>query len=70
MAKKKAAEIDNQRYTMVLTNNDATFKPLLIMVPQWAKASLDKMPKERQHTIYDQFVHEVGLAWEKLLREA
>ena len=70
MSEKNVAEIDNQRYTMMLTNNDATFKPLLIMIPQWAKASLDKMSKARQQAIYDQFVHEVGQAWEKLLRES
>ena len=69
MAKKNVAEIDNQRQIMLLSNNDATYNPLLIMIPQWAKGSLDKMPKLRQESIYDQFVHEVGLAWEKLLRE-
>ncbi|KKN37152.1 hypothetical protein LCGC14_0766310 [marine sediment metagenome] len=66
----KKAEIDNQRQIMLLSNNDSTYNPLLIMIPQWAKGSLDKMPKERQYFIYDQFVHDVGLAWEKLLRES
>lgn len=69
MAEKQVVEIDNERSIMMLTNKDATVNPLMIVLPQWSKASLDKMSKARQNAIYDQFAHEVGLAWEKLLRE-
>ena len=62
-------DIPNDRSIHVLTNNDKTVNPLIIVLPQWSKGSIDKMPKNRQNAIYDQFSEDVSVAFEKLLRE-
>ena len=62
-------ELDNDRSIWMMTNENEKVKPLMIILPQWAKESLDLMPRERQETIYGEFVHDVGTAFEKLLRE-
>lgn len=62
-------EFANDRSIWVGTNNDANIQSLIILVPQWSKASLVLMSEKRQLNIWDQFTHEVGLAWEKVLRE-
>ena len=64
-----AAERDNDRSIWIGTNANESTKPLMIFIPQWAKASLDLMPRERQEMIYSEFVHDIGVAFEKLLRE-
>lgn len=61
--------IPNDRSLHVLTNNDSEVNPLIIVLPQWAKQSIVKMPKARQEAIYDQFSEDVSIAFEKLLRE-
>ncbi len=65
----KVIHLDNDRNIWAMTNEDATFNPLVILFPQWSKTSLDLMPKVRQEEIYEKFIHEIGIAWEKLLRE-
>ena len=62
-------DVPNDRSLYLLTNNDAEVNPLIIIMPQWAKQSIVKMPKARQEAIYDQFSEEVSIAFEKLLRE-
>ena len=62
-------EFPNDRSIHVLTNNDKTVNPLIIVLPQWSKGSIVKMPKARQEAIYDQFSEDVSAAFEKLLRE-
>ncbi len=62
-------ERNNDRSIWIGTNADENAQPLMIFFPQWAKASLDLMPRERQETLYGEFVHDVGVAFEKLLRE-
>ena len=69
MNKLVPGEIANDRSIMIGTHQCETIQPLTIMIPQWAKASLDLMPKERQEMLYSEFVHEIGVAFEKLLRE-
>lgn len=59
----------NERSVLVMTNNDNTVQPLIIFMPQWSKASLDRMPKQRQLQVYDDFSSAVADAWDKLLRE-
>ena len=63
------AVVDNDRSIMVLTNNDDMAQPLIVLVPQWSKATFEKLPKQRQEEIVSEFAHEVGEAWEKFLRE-
>lgn len=63
-------DLPNERSIYLFTNIDETIQPLIISFPQWAKASLDTMPKARQEEIYDQFSEDVSAAFEKLLREA
>lgn len=60
---------NNERQVLLLTNNDSTVQPLIIFFPQWSKASIERMPEQRQMKIYDEFVHQVSDAWDKLLRE-
>lgn len=62
-------EKKNDRSIWIGTNADENAQPLMIFIPQWAKESLDLMPRLRQETIYSEFVHDVGVAFEKLLRE-
>jgi hypothetical protein len=62
-------DLPNDRSIYLFTNIDETIEPLIVTVPQWAKASLDKMPKARQEQIYDQFSEDISVAFEKLLRE-
>ncbi len=62
-------DLPNDRSIYLFTNVDETIEPLIISFPQWAKQSLDKMPKARQLEIYDQFSEDVSEAFEKLLRE-
>lgn len=63
-------DLPNDRSIYLFTNIDATIEPLIISFPQWAKQSINKMPKKRQEEIYDQFSEDVSVAFEKLLREA
>lgn len=63
-------DLPNERSIYLFTNINETIEPLIIYFPQWAKASLDMMPKARQEEIYDQFSEDVSVAFEKLLREA
>jgi hypothetical protein len=65
----KEIEVPNDRSVHVLTNNDREVNPLIIVLPQWSKGSISKMPKARQEAIYDQFSEDVSVAFEKLLRE-
>jgi len=65
----KEIEVPNDRSIHVLTNNDREVNPLIIVLPQWSKRSINKMPKARQEAIYDQFSEDVSVAFEKLLRE-
>ncbi len=67
--KNKPADLENKRNILMLTNNRADVQPLIVLIPQWSKASVDLMSRERQEQIYSEFAHELGLAWEKLLRE-
>ncbi len=69
--KETRTEVDfpNDRSIHVLTNNDRAVNPLIIVLPQWSKGSINKMPKVRQEAIYDQFSEDVSVAFEKLLRE-
>jgi hypothetical protein len=70
MAKKKIdLDVNNERLLLMLTNNDSAVKPLIVLFPQWSKASIDKMPRDRQQQIYDEFAHRVSDAWADLLRE-
>lgn len=62
-------DLPNERSIYLFTNIDETIEPLIITFPQWAKQSLNKMPKARQEQIYDQFSEDVSVAFEKLLRE-
>lgn len=66
---KKPAELDNERNIIMMTNDRAEVQPLIIMFPQWSKFAINLMPKLRQEQIYSDFAHEVGEAWETLLRE-
>lgn len=66
---KTPLNLSNDRSIYLLTNNDAEFNPLIIVIPQWAKQSIVKMPKARQEAIFDQFSEDVSIAFEKLLRE-
>lgn len=62
-------ELPNDRSIHMITNNDRTVNPLIVVFPQWSKGSIIKMPKARQNAIYDQFAEDVSVAFEKLLRE-
>ena len=62
-------DLPNERSIYLFTNIDETIEPLIITFPQWAKQSINKMPKARQEAIYDQFSEDVSVAFEKLLRE-
>lgn len=62
-------DLPNERSIYLFTNIDETIEPLIITFPQWAKQSINKMPKTRQEAIYDQFSEDVSVAFEKLLRE-
>jgi len=66
---KVEAVVDNDRSIMLLTNNDDMAQPLIILVPQWSKATFDKLSKIRQEEIVSEFAHEIGVAWEKFLKE-
>ncbi len=66
---KVKGEISNERKVVAVTNEYEFVNPLIIVVPQWAKASFDKMPKERQEMIASEFIHEITEAFVKLLRE-
>jgi len=62
------AAVDNDRSIMLLTNVDDMAQPLIILVPQWSKATFDRLPKLKQEEIVSEFAHEVGEAWEKFLK--
>lgn len=66
---KKPAELDNERNIIMMTNDRAEVQPLIILFPQWSKSAINLMPKLRQEQIYSDFAHEIGEAWETLLRE-
>ena len=69
MEDKVEVAVDNDRSIMLLTNNDDMAQPLIILVPQWSKATFEKLPKLRQEEIVSEFAHEIGMAWEKFLKE-
>lgn len=60
---------NNIRQVLMVTNDDRTVQPLVIVFPQWSKESLDKMPLGRQNKLYDDFATLVGEAWAKLISE-
>ena len=69
MKDKVEVAVDNDRSIMLLTNNDDMAQPLIILVPQWSKATFEKLPKLRQEEIVSEFAHEIGVAWENFLKE-
>lgn len=64
----RLAEIDNERYVACWTNNDPTFQPLAILLPQWSTTTLKSLSIERQQEIVDEFTDVIADAWEKLMR--
>ena len=61
--------IDNDRSILLLTNDDANVQPLIVLVPQWSKATFDLLSKSRQEEIISEFAHNLGEAWERFLKE-
>jgi len=69
MDERVEAVVDNDRSIMLLTNNDDMAQPLIILVPQWSKATFETLSKKRQEEIVSEFAHEIGEAWERFLKE-
>lgn len=65
----KKFDLPNDRSIYMFTHIDESVNPLVILFPQWAKGTINKLPKLRQEEIYDQFTHDVSEAFERLLRE-